>query len=137
MYRRTGRKVGGRAKGGSSVLLLTVAGRRSGMPHTVPVAYVQRDGAYYLAATAGASQGASVGPQPARRLHGDHRDRPRQADDVCRGPAWRRVRRRVEGHHRRDPPRLRTVRDEGGSQDRGCATDTDGLSRPGPVDEVN
>ena len=53
MYRRTGGKVGGRARGGSPVLLLTVAGRRSGLPHTVPVAYVERDGDYYLAATAG------------------------------------------------------------------------------------
>ena len=53
MYRRTGGRVGGRAKGGSLVLLLTVAGRTSGQLHTVPVAYVERDGAYYLAATAG------------------------------------------------------------------------------------
>ena len=57
MYRRTGGKVGGRAKGGSLVLLLTVAGRRSGLPHTVPVAYVERDGSYYLAATAGGLRG--------------------------------------------------------------------------------
>ncbi|MGW5241027.1 nitroreductase/quinone reductase family protein [Monashia sp. NPDC004114] len=50
MYRRTGGRVGGRARGGSRVLLLTVAGRKSGMPHTVPVSYVERDGAYFLAA---------------------------------------------------------------------------------------
>ncbi len=65
MYRRTGGKVGGRARGGSPVLLLTVAGRRSGMPHTVPVAYVERDGAYYLAATAG---GQPKEPQWVRNL---------------------------------------------------------------------
>ena len=65
IYRRSGGKVGGRAKGGSRVLLLTVAGRRSGMPHTVPVAYVERDGAYYLAATAG---GQSKEPQWVRNL---------------------------------------------------------------------
>lgn len=53
VYRRTGGKVGGKARGGSPVLLLTVAGRTSGVPHTVPVAYIHRDGAYYLAATAG------------------------------------------------------------------------------------
>ena len=53
IYRRTGGRVGGRARGGSPVLLLTVAGRRTGLPHTVPVAYVERDGDYYLAATAG------------------------------------------------------------------------------------
>ena len=66
MYRRTGGKVGGRARGGGSpVLLLTVAGRRSGMPHSVPVAYVERDGAYYLAATAG---GQPKEPQWVRNL---------------------------------------------------------------------
>jgi deazaflavin-dependent oxidoreductase (nitroreductase family) len=65
MYRRTGGKVGGRARGGSPVLLLTVAGRRSGMPHSVPVAYVERDGAYYLAATAG---GQPKEPQWVRNL---------------------------------------------------------------------
>jgi deazaflavin-dependent oxidoreductase (nitroreductase family) len=65
MYRRTGGKVGGRAKGGSMVLLLTVAGRKSGLPHTVPVAYVERDGSYYLAATAG---GQPKEPQWIRNL---------------------------------------------------------------------
>jgi deazaflavin-dependent oxidoreductase (nitroreductase family) len=65
MYRRTGGKVGGRARGGSPVLLLTVAGRTSGLPHTVPVSYVQRDGNYYLAATAG---GQPKEPQWIRNL---------------------------------------------------------------------
>jgi len=65
MYRRTGGRVGGRARGGSLVLLLTVAGRRSGMPHAVPVAYVERDGAYYVAATAG---GQPKEPQWVRNL---------------------------------------------------------------------
>jgi deazaflavin-dependent oxidoreductase (nitroreductase family) len=65
VYRRTGGKVGGRARGGSRVLLLTVAGRTSGMLHTVPVAYVERDGAYYLAATAG---GQPKEPQWVRNL---------------------------------------------------------------------
>lgn len=65
IYRRTGGKVGGRAKGGSRVLLLTVAGRKSGMPHTVPVAYVERNGVYYLAATAG---GQPKEPQWIRNL---------------------------------------------------------------------
>ena len=65
IYRRTGGKVGGRAKGGSPVLLLTVAGRKSGLPHTVPVAYVERDGDYHLAATAG---GQPKEPQWIRNL---------------------------------------------------------------------
>jgi len=65
VYRRTGGKVGGRARGGSPVLLLSVPGRRSGLPHTVPVAYVERDGDYYLAATAG---GQPKEPQWIRNL---------------------------------------------------------------------
>jgi deazaflavin-dependent oxidoreductase (nitroreductase family) len=52
VYRRTGGKVGGRVRG-CPVLLLTVAGRRSGEPHTTPVGYFERDGSYYLAASAG------------------------------------------------------------------------------------
>jgi deazaflavin-dependent oxidoreductase (nitroreductase family) len=65
VYRRTGGKVGGKARGGSPVLLLTVAGRSSGTPHTVPVAYIHRDGAYYLAATA---NGSPKEPQWIRNL---------------------------------------------------------------------
>jgi deazaflavin-dependent oxidoreductase (nitroreductase family) len=42
-----------------------VAGRKSGMAHTVPVAYALRDGAYYLAATAG---GQPTEPQWVRNL---------------------------------------------------------------------
>ena len=53
LYRSTGGRVGGKAKGGSPVLLLTVAGRKSGQLHTTPVAYVHHDGAYHLAASAG------------------------------------------------------------------------------------
>jgi deazaflavin-dependent oxidoreductase (nitroreductase family) len=65
VYRRTGGRLGGTAKGGSRVLLLTVAGRRTGVPHTVPVGYVLRDGAYYLAASAG---GQHAEPQWIRNL---------------------------------------------------------------------
>ncbi|MGK3206255.1 nitroreductase/quinone reductase family protein [Amycolatopsis sp. MEPSY49] len=42
------------------VLLLTVAGRRTGRPHTVPVAYFDHDGGYLVAASAG---GAKREPQ--------------------------------------------------------------------------
>ncbi len=97
MYRRTGGKVGGRAKGGSLVLLLTVAGRRSGLPHTVPGAYVERDGAYYLAATAG---GQPKEPQWIRNLRAAStatvevgRDRRVMSVEVLRGAecdaAWK------------------------------------------------
>jgi deazaflavin-dependent oxidoreductase (nitroreductase family) len=65
VYRRTGGRVGGTGKGGSRVLLLTVAGRTTGVPHTVPVGYVERDGAYYLAASAG---GQPKEPQWIRNL---------------------------------------------------------------------
>ena len=64
VYRRSGGRVGGSAKG-APVLLLTVTGRKSGRAHTVPVAYVQRDGWYYLAASAG---GAPAEPQWIRNL---------------------------------------------------------------------
>ncbi|WP_353509594.1 nitroreductase/quinone reductase family protein [Intrasporangium sp.] len=99
MYRRTGGKVGGRARGGSPVLLLTVAGRRSGVPHTVPVAYVEREGAYYLAATAG---GQPKEPQWVRNLRAAStatieigRERRTVSVEVLRGAendaAWRDV----------------------------------------------
>jgi deazaflavin-dependent oxidoreductase (nitroreductase family) len=65
IYRRTGGRIGGRARGGSPVLLLTAPGRSSGQPHTVPVAYIERGGAYYLAATAG---GQPKEPQWIRNL---------------------------------------------------------------------
>ena len=99
IYRRTGGKVGGRAKGGSPVLLLTVAGRKSGLPHTVPVAYVERDGGYYLAATAG---GQPKEPQWIRNLRAASsatvevgRDRKSVSVEVLGGPdseaAWKDV----------------------------------------------
>lgn len=65
LYRRTGGRIGGKAKGGLPVLLLTVAGRKSGQPHSVPVGYVMRDGSYYLAASAG---GQAAEPQWIRNL---------------------------------------------------------------------
>ncbi len=99
MYRRTGGRVGGRAKGGSLVLLLTVAGRTSGQLHTVPVAYVERDGAYYLAATAG---GQPKEPQWIQNLRAAStatievgRDRRTVAVEVLRGAesdaAWEHI----------------------------------------------
>jgi deazaflavin-dependent oxidoreductase (nitroreductase family) len=65
VYRRSGGKLGGKAKGGSPVLLLTVAGRSSGALHTTPVAYVRREGAYYVAA---AANGSPSEPQWIRNL---------------------------------------------------------------------
>lgn len=65
LYRRSGGRIGGKAAGGCPVLLLTVVGRKSGTPHTVPVGYVRRDGAYYVAASAG---GQRAEPQWIRNL---------------------------------------------------------------------
>ena len=88
-YRHTGGRIGGRARGGSPVLLLTAPGRSSGQPHTVPVAYVERDGAYYLAASAG---GRPKEPQWIRNLRAAStatielgRNRTRVSVEVLRG----------------------------------------------------
>ena len=40
LYRQTKGRVGGRGMGRLPLLLLTVPGRHSGTPHTVPVAYL-------------------------------------------------------------------------------------------------
>lgn len=64
VYRGTGGKLGGRVRG-VPVLLLTVAGRRTGAMHTTPVGYFEQGGAYYLAASAG---GQPKEPQWIRNL---------------------------------------------------------------------
>ena len=53
VYRRTGGKVGGRAQGGSPVLVLTVAGRTSGKTFSNPVAYFERDGGWLVVGSGG------------------------------------------------------------------------------------
>ena len=55
LYKRSDGRVGGSARG-VPVLLLTVPGRRSGTPRTVPVAYFEHDSGYLVAATAGGSK---------------------------------------------------------------------------------
>ncbi|MGO4596868.1 nitroreductase/quinone reductase family protein [Terrabacter sp. 2RAF25] len=64
VYRRSGGKLGGRVRG-VPVLLLTVAGRKTGAAHTTPVGYFERDGSFYLAASAG---GQPKEPQWIRNL---------------------------------------------------------------------
>ena len=56
LYRRSGGRVGGKARGGVPVLLLTVPGRRTGTPRTTPVSYFEHEGGYLVAATAGGSK---------------------------------------------------------------------------------
>jgi len=53
LYRSSGGRLMGKAKGGTPVLLLTAPGRRSGVPHTVPVAYLERDGSWVITGSAG------------------------------------------------------------------------------------
>ena len=51
LYRPTNGRVGGRGMGRLPLLLLTVPGRKSGTPHTVPVAYFDHNGGYTVAGT--------------------------------------------------------------------------------------
>lgn len=50
LYRRTNGRAGGRGMG-RLPLLLTVPGRRSGVLHTVPAAYVDHNGGYLVVGT--------------------------------------------------------------------------------------
>jgi len=56
LYRRSNGRIGGTARGGSRVLLLTVPGRKSGIPHTTPVSYFEDKGGYLVTGTAGGSK---------------------------------------------------------------------------------
>ena len=51
LYRRTGGRVGGLGMGRLPLLLLTVPGRHSGTPHTVPVAYLDHNEGYLVVGT--------------------------------------------------------------------------------------
>ena len=55
LYRRSSGRIGGTAKG-LPVLLITVPGRRTGKPTTVPVAYFEYDGRYVVTGSAGGSK---------------------------------------------------------------------------------
>jgi deazaflavin-dependent oxidoreductase (nitroreductase family) len=48
LYRRTNGQVGGRGIGRLPLLLVTVPGRKTGTPHTVPVAYLDHDGGWIV-----------------------------------------------------------------------------------------
>lgn len=65
VYRRSGGRIGGKARGGVPVLLLTVPGRKTGIPRTTPVGYFEHEGGYVLTGTAG---GAREDPQWFRNL---------------------------------------------------------------------
>jgi deazaflavin-dependent oxidoreductase (nitroreductase family) len=53
LYRSSGGRIGGKALGGAPVLLLTVAGRRTGQPHTTPVSYFDHLGGFAVVGSAG------------------------------------------------------------------------------------
>ncbi len=52
-YRETGGEVGHIWKEGSTVLLLTTTGRKSGEPRTAPLIYAEDDGRYVIVASKG------------------------------------------------------------------------------------
>jgi deazaflavin-dependent oxidoreductase (nitroreductase family) len=64
LYRASGGRIGGRARG-LPVLVLTVAGRRTGVAHTAPVAYFL-DGDRYV--VTGSGGGSPTEPQWFRNL---------------------------------------------------------------------
>lgn len=53
VYRTSKGRVGGKGRGGTPVLVLTVRGRRSGREFSCPVGYFQRDGGYLVVGSAG------------------------------------------------------------------------------------
>ncbi len=65
LYRWSGGRIGGTAAGRSPVLLLTVAGRVTGRPHTTPVSGFAHGGSYVLVGSGG---GSTAEPQWMRNL---------------------------------------------------------------------
>jgi len=64
VYRRSNGRIGGTARG-IPVLLLTVPGRKTGKPRSIPVAFFEHGDGYLVAATAGGSKNS---PQWIRNL---------------------------------------------------------------------
>lgn len=69
VYRKSGGRLMGRVRG-VPVLLLTVAGRKTGHPHTTPVSYFEDGGHFVVTGSAG---GAAAEPQWFRNLRGADR----------------------------------------------------------------
>ena len=53
LYRRSKGRLGAKSKGGTPVFILTVKGRKSGEPFSVPVAYFERGGGWLVVGSAG------------------------------------------------------------------------------------
>jgi deazaflavin-dependent oxidoreductase (nitroreductase family) len=56
LYRWSSGRIGGSARGGTRVLLLTVPGRKTRIPHTTPVSYFEDEGGYVVTGTGGGSK---------------------------------------------------------------------------------
>ena len=65
LYRRSNGKIGGKAKAGLPVILLTVPGRKTGEPRTAPICYFKQDDSYIVVGSAG---GMKPEPQWVRNL---------------------------------------------------------------------
>ena len=97
LYRRTSGRVGGRGMGRLPLLLLTVPGRHSGTPHTVPVAYLDHNEGYLVVGTGmGGSKAIPqwfLNLQAAGKGHIQVRDRGHDVDahlasDIDREKLW-------------------------------------------------
>jgi deazaflavin-dependent oxidoreductase (nitroreductase family) len=64
-YRKSGGRIGGKAAGGTPVLLITVRGRKTGQPHTTAVSWFEHYGSYVVVGSAG---GTPEEPQWFRNL---------------------------------------------------------------------
>ena len=84
VYRETGGKVGHIWREGSTVLLLTTTGRRSGEPRTTPLIYAEDDGRYVIVASKG---GAPKDPGWYRNLEHDSEVEVQVLDTVFRAHA--------------------------------------------------
>ena len=98
VYRRSGGRIGGTARG-TRLLLLTVRGRATGTPHTVAVTYFEHEGGYLVVGSGG---GTKDEPQWMKNLRAaptahvefgrEHCDATvRVADPAERGELWNTV----------------------------------------------
>ena len=79
LYRASGGRLMGKVRG-VPVLLLTVAGRKTGAMHTTPVSYFEDDGRFIVTGSAG---GSASEPQWFRNLRRQTSHRSRWGPDEC------------------------------------------------------
>ena len=99
LYRWSDGRIGGTAAGRSPVLLLTVAGRTTGQPHTTPVSYFLHDGAYLVVGSGGGMRSEPqwmrnlrAAPQAHIQVKAQHHDvAVRMAEGEERDRLWRDV----------------------------------------------